>query len=145
MCGCVDCEEPKSGSLLLTTGKLQLASLFLWFTQRTIESRAEIHTLLNVLKKVKRDPRLTMCWHLFNRCISGADPEPQDRGCTGEIAININTKSAYTIASYTSPFLYGLWLVIVGKGGWRERNFGKRGYLLSYETALRSTRYQLSI
>ena len=74
--------------------------------------------------------------------VSGADPEPQDRGCTGdinEIAINISTKSAYRIASYTSPFLYGLWLVMVGKGGWRERNVGKRGYLLSYETALRST------
>ena len=70
--------------------------------------------------------------------VAGADPEPQDRGCTGdinEIAININTKSAYRIASYTSPFLYGLWL----NGGWRERNVGKRGYLLSYETALRST------
>ena len=72
---------------------------------------------------------------------AGADPEPQDRGCRGdvnEIAININTKSA-RIASYTSPFLYGLWLVMVGKGGWRERNVGKRGYLLSYETALHST------
>ena len=64
--------------------------------------------------------------------VAGADPEPQDRVCAGdinEIAININTKSAYRIPSYTSPFLYGMWLVMVGKGGRRERNVGKRGYL----------------
>ena len=73
---------------------------------------------------------------------AGADPEPQDRGCTGdinEIAININTKSAYRIASDTSPFLVRVGYVMVGKGGWSEKNVGKRGYLLSYETALRST------
>ena len=52
--------------------------------------------------------------------VSGADPEPQDRGCSGdinEIAININTKSAYRIASDTSPFL--VWVVV--HDGWKRR------------------------
>ena len=51
---------------------------------------------------------------------AGADPEPQDRGCTGdinEIAININTKSAYRIVSDNSPFLVR---VVVRDGGWSE-------------------------
>ena len=51
---------------------------------------------------------------------TGADPEPQDRVCTGdinEIAININTKSAYRIASDTSPFL----VRVVVRDGWKRR------------------------
>ena len=50
----------------------------------------------------------------------GADPEPQDRVCTGdinEIAININAKSAYRIGSDTSPFL----VRVVVRDGWKRR------------------------
>ena len=86
-----------------------------------------------------------MCMWNVVAYTSGADPDPQDRVCTGEIAINIKTKSAYRIASYTSPFLYGLWLVMVGKGGWRERNVGKRGYLYLVTKRHYALRCQLSI